>query len=172
LYPVSILGLSAGAGVDARNYNKFTDFDCVNLLCEQSLAFQFAQARLIGGFGKFVGMVTARYDWYRAESGTKPFYDEMSYLVGRSGSDDLRTLNLVALYRQDETWGYGALGIYQQFIYSASNSSSVFAIGTYTDGPWRATFGLGEFHSSHQAQRPAAIVSLTYLFGDSIGLMD
>lgn len=172
VFPVSILGLTVGGGIDARNYNKFTDFDCSKLLCEQSLSFQFTQARLIAGFGNFVGIITGRYDWYRAETGTRPFYDEMSYLIGQAGADELKTLNVLALYRQDDIWGYGAMANYQQFIYNASNNAAMFAIGTYTEGTWRTTIGLGQFHSSHQAQGFAMVFSMTYIAQKSIGLLD
>jgi hypothetical protein len=172
IYPISILGISAGGGADLRYYNRFTDFDCGNLQCDQSLMFQFMQARLIVGYDKFVGIVTGRYDQYRAETSSKAFYDEMSYLIGRPGSDDLRSLNLLALYRDNAVWGYGVLAIYQQFIFSQANSSSVFAAGTYRDGPWLGTFGLGTFQSSHQAQKPSAVFLLQYTFGKTIGLIN
>jgi hypothetical protein len=172
VYPISILGLSVGGGTDLRNYNKFTDFDCGSLMCDQSLNFQFAQARLIVGYEKLLGVITARYDQYRAETGKQDFYDEMSYLVGRKGQDDLRTLNVLALYRQDDTWAYGVLALYQQFIFSQSNSSSVFALVNYTEGPWRASLGAGEFHSSHQGQKPSLLFSLQYTGIKGMGLLD
>jgi hypothetical protein len=172
VFPISILGVSAGGGIDQRNYKKFTSFDCDSVMCDQSLSFQFVQARLIVGAGKFLGVITGRYDWYRAESDKQAFYDYMSYLIGQPGHDNLRTLNVVALYRHDETWGFGALAIYQQMIYSQNNSASMFGIVNYTEGPWRGTVGLGEFHSSHQAEKPSMVFSLEYHPVKGIGLLD
>ena len=170
-YPISILGLSAGGGIDMRNYNSFSGIDCNRYLCNQSLTFHFTQAQLIAGAGKFAAIATGRYDWYRAQSADRPFYDYMSYLMGRNGSDDLRNLTLLMLYRHSETWAFGALAIYQQMVLSQSNNGSIFAITNYTEGPWQFSFGVGDYRSDHQALRPSALFLLSYTARQSIGLM-
>jgi len=171
-FPISILGLSGGGGIDLRNYNKYSGFNCQANMCDHSVTFQYAQAQMIVGYEKFLGVLTGRYDWYRAESDKRPFYDEMSYLIGQPGQDNMRTLNLLALYRQNDTWGFGGMAIYQRMIYSGANSSSVYGILNYTQGPWRGTVGLGAYQSSHQVQNPSMIFSINYTAIKGIGLLN
>lgn len=171
-FPISILGLSGGGGVDYRNYDKFSGVDCSSYVCDQRLDFKFVQAQLIGGFGKFVGVVIGRYDWYQISSNGRPFYDYMSYLTARPEKDDLRSLTLLALYRPDETWSYGVVAFYQQMVLSESNNSSIFGVANYKWGDWQATLGAGTYQSDRQNQNPAVLFDLQYTARRGIGLLN
>lgn len=170
-YPISIFGLSAGGGADFSNYNRFSGLDCSRIACEKTLMFQFLQAKFIGGIGKFFLVATGRYDSYYTHESVRPFYDYMSYLVGRPGHDDLRSLTLLSLYRLNITWAFGAVGIFQQMVLSHGNNAEVVAVGNYTSGPLQLSAGIGEYHSDHQPLKPAALMLLTYTFNRSIGLL-
>ena len=170
-YPISIFGLSAGGGADFSHYNRFTGIDCNRVTCSGTLMFQFFQAKLIGGIGKFVLTATARYDSYYTHESAQSFYDYMSYLVGQPGHDDLRSLTLLSLYRLNDTWAFGGVGIFQQMVLSHGNNAEVFVVGNYTRGAWQLSAGIGDFHSDHQPLEPAALMLLTYTFNRSIGLL-
>jgi hypothetical protein len=169
-FPISIFGVSGGAGSDYRNYDQFNGVDCTTLICDRRLDFKFLQAQLTAGISKFIGVAIARYDWQQAPASDKPFYDYMSYLIGHPGHDDLRSLTLIALYRHDEKWSYGTIAFFQQMILSEGNYSSAFGVANFKDGPWQATLGLGAFQSDHQRQNPAALFQIQYVGRKSIGL--
>ena len=170
-YPISIFGLSAGGGADLSHYNHFTGIDCSRVTCGGTLMFQFFQAKLIGGIGKLIFTATARYDSYYTREATHSFYDYMSYLIGQPGHDDLKSLTLLSLYRLNDTWSLGGVGIFQQMVLSHGNNSEVFVVGNYTRGPWQLSMGFGDFHSDHQPLKPAALMLLTYTFNKSVGLL-
>ena len=150
-YPISIFGLGGGGGIDARNYHKFSGVDCNNLMCDHTIDFKFVNAQLVAGFSKFVVIAAVRYDWYHTDSQDQPFYDYMSYLIGRPSSDDMRSLTVLALYR---------------------HAPAVYGILNYIQGPWQATAGVGDFHNDFEPQHASAIFSIRYTFQKSIALVD
>lgn len=171
IFPVSIFGITAGSGYSHRNATYFQDFDCgTDVMCNEGLQYSFLQARAIGAYKDFLLVVTGKYEAFRANKSDLPFYEEMSYLVGNPGKDDLKTLQALAGYKLSDLWTVGTLGIFQNFIHSESNNSQVFAFARYKEGFWTGDLGLGHYKSTHQDGRPAVFLSVTYTGIKSIGL--
>ncbi len=170
LYPISILGITAGSGYSHRSAMYFQDFDCGQVICNEALQYNFLQARIIAAYEKFLFVATGKYETFKADSDDRPFYEEMSYLIGNPGKDDLKTLNALAGYQLSDLWTTGVMGIFQNFTKSESNNSQVFAFARYKEGFWTGDMGIGHYKSTHQDGRPAVFISITYTGIKSIGL--
>lgn len=172
IFPISILGISGGYGLSQRALSYVQDFDCAQVMCNETLSYSYLQANLMGGYQDYIFSVMGRYEKFTASESIKPFYEEMSYLIAQPDHDDLRTLDVFAGYKLSDRWTTGVRGIYQEFIFTQNNSSSMFAVGRYTEGFWQGTLGLGQFKSSHQDSRFSAILSVSYNGIKGIGLFD
>jgi hypothetical protein len=172
IYPISILGIRGGYGLSQRTLSYVQDFDCSEVMCDETLNYDYLQANLMGGYQSFILSVMGKYEKFTASDSSKPFYEEMSYLVGQAGHDDLRTLDVFAGYKLSERWTSGVRAIYQEFVFSQNNSSSMFAVGSYTEGFWNGMLALGQYKSSHQDSRFSAILSISYNGIKGIGLFD
>lgn len=172
IFPISILGISGGYGLSQRALSYVQDFDCSQVMCNETLSYTYLQANLMGGYQDVIFSVMGRYEKFTASESLKPFYEEMSYLIAQPDHDDLRTLDVFAGYKLSDRWTTGVRGIYQEFVLSQNNSSSMFAVGRYTEGFWQGTLGLGQFKSSHQDSRFSAILSVSYIGIKGIGLFD
>jgi hypothetical protein len=172
IFPISILGIRGGYGVSQRTLSYVQDFDCSEVMCDETLNYDYLQANLLGGYKSFILSVMGKYEKFTASESVKPFYEEMSYLVGQADHDDLRTLDVFAGFQLSDRWTSGVRGIYQEFVFSQNNSSSMFAVGRYTEGFWQGTLALGQYKSSHQDSRFSAILSVSYNGIKGIGLFD
>ncbi len=161
-FPVSIFGITGGVGVSDRHSTYYQDFNCNDVLCNETLTYQFLRARLLGGYKSFLFSVTAKYEKFKSSNDVKPFYEEMSYLVGASGKDDLKTLNVLIGTKLSDRWNLGLMSVFQNFIHSQVNNSAMFLAGNYSESFWQASLGLGQYKSSHQNDNFAAVVSITY----------
>ncbi|KYG66923.1 hypothetical protein AZI86_07815 [Bdellovibrio bacteriovorus] len=171
-YPVAILGLVGGAGFSVRNSSYYSDFNCNDVLCNETLTYEFLRARLLGGYKSFLVSIMAKHEKFKSKNKIKPFYEEMSYLVGDIEGDDLKTLNVVAGIKLSDRWNLGVLAIFQNFIHSENNNSSMFVVGNYNEGFWQGSLGLGQYKSSHQESNCAAVVSVIYTGKKGLSLLD
>ncbi len=155
-YPISLLGFSAGGGVSQRDVQKYKDFDCDALRCRGELTYELIRANLTLGYADFFFNARGTYQKFHSASRTQAFYDEMSYLVGQAGGDDQRSLQILGGQKISDKWSALVAGSFQEFIHTRNNNAAVLALVNYTEGPWRASFGLGEYRSTHQVANPVA----------------
>lgn len=170
IYPISILGFSTGQGFSQRNTQSFTDFDCQQILCDQTLRSQYVQAHVMVGYGDVLLDLKGRKEWFRESEGLKPFYEEMSYLVGAPGADEQQSLTAILGYRWSEQINFGVMGIFQKFETSQNDNGSVHALVNYKEGDWRFAVGLGQYRSSHQDSNTSAVLRVQWVGMPSLAL--
>lgn len=172
IYPISILGLSMGQGFSQRNTSSFTDFDCQQVVCDKTLRSEYVQVHGMLGYGKAFLDLKGRQEWFKEAGGTQPFYDEMSYLVGAAGADELKSLTSVLGYSVSDQLNLGVMGIFSRFEQSKNENSALYALANYKDGPWRYSVGLGQYRSSHQVSNMSAILRVEWIGLPSLALFE
>ncbi len=163
IYPISILGFSTGQGFSQRNTSSFTDFDCQQVVCDKTLRSEFVQVHGMLGYGKVFLDLKARQEWFKEAGGIRPFYEEMSYLVGAAGADKLKSLTSILGYSVSDQWNVGFMGVFSHFERSQNENSALYALVNHKQDNWRYSVGIGQYRSSHQVSNLSAILRVEWI---------
>ena len=156
LFPISILGLRAGANFSQRAQGKFDTVDCEMFDCKGVVTRQFIQAQAMFGVAGFFTALTGRWTKLKHSGSTQIFIDETSSLPGKVLGDSLTTWNGMLGYSVDEIW---RVGVFTQFVrmhevvgnsnwtfaFAQMNSDS--ALGFFKGEDWTYNFGIGTYTS-------------------------
>lgn len=170
VFPVSVLGFAAGSALSNRTTDRVDDFNCEWVRCDGGLSRDYLRSIAILGAGRWVLVGQARYDRFYSND-ARPFREELSALVAKSGSDDLRTLGAALTYKLNENWRAGVLTSAQEFIASGSRNESLLGLGQWSDGQLRVSISAGTFVSTHQVRGLNIQGQVTWAFKDGLGLL-
>ena len=114
-YPISIFGVSVGYDWGLRNFTP-QYLDCVKYECRGRLDRFYGKWNALAAYQGVILSLNARLEHLHAFETPKPFFDEMSLLVGRSSGEAVFTLNPALLYRVNDLWKVGVTSLYSHAI--------------------------------------------------------
>ncbi|NDG86004.1 MAG: hypothetical protein EBX52_13325 [Proteobacteria bacterium] len=113
LFPVSILGFSAGFDMGLRNFRpRFVD--CAVLECEGRVDRAYVKSQLFFGLKGVILNFNVRYEGLHSYKSGRPFFDEFTLLRGRNSGEALLHYDPVLLYRLNDCWMVGRTGRLQR----------------------------------------------------------
>ncbi|MBC7397075.1 MAG: hypothetical protein H7333_06495 [Bdellovibrionales bacterium] len=170
--PISILGLSAGYDTGVRNITpKY--LDCSLYECNHRLDRKYLKMLLLGASHGVILSVMGRYEELRAYGSRKPFFDEMTLLVGSSTGENVLTWNPALLYVLNENWKLGATSLYSHALDTGDYSHLYGPVGSYTVSPQFNILGGGGLNRSPVVHSGwAAFFVLQYTVEPSLSIVD
>ncbi len=143
LFPVSILGVSAGYESGVRNFRpRFLDCNAVE--CEGRVDRAYLRGQLFFGVKGVVLNWNVRYEQLRAYRSERPFFDEMTLLRGRSAGEVVIQHNPILLYRVSPEWKVGATSLYSRALDSGGYSHMYGPLVAWSDPvKWSVAGGIG-----------------------------
>ena len=137
-YPISILGFSAGYDWGVRAFTpKF--LNCSIFECDGRVDRRYLKVNAVAAYRRFIFAGWMRYEELKAFHTPKPFFDEVTLLVGKNSGERVVTYNPALLYSIDPTWKVGAMSLYSHALDSGGYS--------HLYGPvvnWTSTSFVGE----------------------------
>ncbi len=121
VFPVSLFGITAGYDSGLRNYTpKY--LNCSQFECNGRMDRHYLRGNLyLGHHGfTFAGMV--RYENLQSFNSAKPFFDELTLLVGRSSGEHVLTYNPAIFYTLDDQFKVGAMSLYSRALDTGNDS--------------------------------------------------
>ena len=172
LYPISLLGLSAGFDSGVRNFTpKY--LDCSTYQCNGIINRKFLKVNAVGAYRGFVFSVMGRYEELKAIDSEKPFFDEMSLLTGNPVGEHVFTLNPALLYVLNDTYRIGFTSLYSHAIDADHYSHLYGPIGVWNIEPSLSFIGgLGLNRSPVVQSGFTAFFVLQYTFKAGLGIVD
>ena len=172
VYPISILGFSAGYDSGVRNFvPKY--LDCSIFQCNGRVDRKYLKGTVIlASHGVIFSMLT-RFEELRAFGATKDFFDEMSLLHGKSTGERVLTYNPALLYTLNEAYKVGFTSLYSRALDSGGYSHLYGPIVTWSDCKnWNVIGGVGLNESVLVQSGIAAFFSIQYTILPSISIQD
>lgn len=172
LSPISILNLSLGYDTGVRNITpKY--LDCGTYECNHRIDRKYAKLLMLGASHGIILSVMGRFEELRAYGSFKPFFDEMTLLVGNSSGEDIMTWNEALLGVIDENWKVGVTSLYSHAITSGDYSHLYGPITNYTlSARMNVIGGLGLNRSPVVHSGFAAFFVLQYTLKPSLSVVD
>jgi hypothetical protein len=171
LYPVSFLGLSAGAALSTRHTDLDT-LDCSIVQCRGELTRLFAEAKLIFGAGPIFFVPYAKAERLTSRDSGRPFGDEESNLAGMFHADSLLTYGGVLGVTLAHTWRVGVTGSHQKMTDSGADNDFLAGFLSWTLQSLTIRGGAGVYRSSTADAGPTAFISVKWLISPSLSLED
>ncbi len=170
--PISILGLSVGYDSGVRNITpKF--LDCGLYECNHRIDRKYAKFTLVGASHGVILSVLGKYEELRAYGSQKPFFDEMTLLVGRSAGENIITWNPALLYIINDRWKVGATSLYSHALDTGDFSHLYGPIGNYTvNSKFNILGGMGLNRSPVVHSGWAGFFLLQYTLAPSLSVID
>jgi len=143
VFPISILGVSAGFDSGLRNFRpRFVD--CVLLECEGRVDRAYLRGQLFLGVKNLFFNLNVRYEGVHSYKSGKPFFDEMMLVQGRNFGEALLQYNPVLLYRLSEVWMVGGVSLYTRALDSGGASHLYGPTVVWTESEnWTIAGGIG-----------------------------
>jgi hypothetical protein len=172
VFPISILGFSAGYDWGFRNYiPKY--LDCTRYECEGRIDRKYLKANLVMAAGDFIFVGLAKYESLRGVGTTKPFFDENTLLIGQNQGERIFTLNPILLYSIDPAFKVGAMSLYSHAIDTGDYSHLYGAIVSWSKTTQlNAAGGVGLNRSPVVQSGWCAFLSVQYTFASSLSITD
>jgi hypothetical protein len=121
VFPISILGLSAGYDIGTRNFTP-KQIDCGGIECNGLLTRKYLRMQLLGSVSGITFSLNGRYEELRAPDAQKPFFDEMTLIVGRPSGEHVMTWTPALLYGVAPTWQAGGAMLFSHAIDTGGDS--------------------------------------------------
>lgn len=172
LNPVSILGLSLGYDTGVRNITpKY--LNCSQYECNHRIDRKYAKLLFLAASHGVILSVMGRYEELRAYGSQKPFFDEMTLLVGRSSGENIMTWNPALLYVLNEDWKAGVTSLYSHAIDTGKDSHLYGPVASYSASPvFNVLGGIGLNRSPVVPSGWAAFFVLQYTLAPSLSVVD
>ncbi len=173
VFPISILGFSAGYDTEARAYLP-NYIDCNTLECIGRVDRKFLKAVMVGAYKKVVFSMLGRYEEVRSYFGDQPlFYDEVTLLAGKSGGEHFLTLNPALLYTLTSEYKVGFTTLYARAIDTGGSSNLYGPIVSFAKGRnWSGVVGGGLNSSSYVHSAITGFMSIQYLIAPSLNVAE
>ena len=176
-FPISILGVSAGYDWGTRNYTpKY--LNCTVFECNGRVDRRYLKLNAVAAYHGVIFSGLVRYEELKAFHTPKPFFDEMTLLVGKNSGERIVTYNPAVLYTLDETWKVGATSLYSHAIDTGDYSHLYGPVVNWTmansanEPRWNAIGGVGLNRSPVVQSGWAAFAVVQYTFEPSLGIAD
>lgn len=121
VFPLSILGFSAGYDVGTRNFTP-KQIDCSGVECNGMIMRKFLRMQLLGSHAGITISINGRYEELRAPDAKKPFFDEMTLIVGTPEGEHVMTWTPALLYGVAPRWQAGGAMLYSRAIDTGGDS--------------------------------------------------
>jgi hypothetical protein len=143
LFPVSILGVSAGFDSGTRNFGpRFVN--CGQYECTGRVDRLYLKGQLFAGYKKIILNFNVRSETLHSYETSKPFYDELTLLHGHSNGERLLMLNPLVLYQINSEVSVGAISFYTRALDSGGFSHLYGPIAAFSDAhQWSFAGGMG-----------------------------
>jgi hypothetical protein len=170
--PISILSLSGGYDWGYRAYTPHY-VDCVLYECRGRMDRRFVKAVLVGAYDRVVFSFLARYEELRDPDTTKPFFDEVTLLSGRSSGEPVLTFNPALLYTVNEKWKVGATSLLSRVVGTDQFAHLFGPVASYqAEQTLNFLGGMGLNRSPLVQSGWAAFLVVQYTLKPSMGIVD
>jgi hypothetical protein len=156
LFPVSILGVSAGFDSGVRSFRpRFVD--CQNLECEGRVDRAYLRGQMFFGMKNVFLNFNVRYEGIHSYESGRPFFDEMNLIWGRNYGETILQYNPLVLYRLNSVWMVGGISLYTRALDSGGSSHLYGPVVVWSEPEnWSIAGGLG-FNQSSLVQRGVSL---------------
>lgn len=171
-FPISILGISAGYDWGVRNITmKF--LNCQMFECNGRIDRKYLKANAVAAYKGVIVSFMARYENLRAPVAHKPFFDEVTLLVGRASGEDTITLNPALLYTLNDRWKVGATSLYSRAIDTGGGYTHMYGpIVNWGLDRWNVIAGAGLNRSPVVHSGYAAFFTMSYALSPSLAIQE
>ncbi len=171
-FPISILGLSAGYDWGWRNFTpKY--LDCNTFDCLGRVDRFYTKLSAVGAYHGWILSLNARYENLHSFESAKPFFDEVTLLVGRSSGENVLTYNPALLYTLNEDWKVGVTSLYSRALDTGDFTHLYGPIATYTwDTVYQVLAGVGLNRSPVVHSGVTAFFMFQYNLQSSLSIAD
>lgn len=121
IYPVSILGLSAGYDIGTRNFTP-RQIDCGPVECNGTITRKYLRLQFLAAAKGFALSLQGRYEELRGPGSQKPIFDEMTLLVGRRDGERVLTWTPALVYKLKPDWQVGGAALYSRALDTGGDS--------------------------------------------------
>jgi hypothetical protein len=171
LFPVSLLGFSAGSGLQHRT-GFSRQFECKLEDCGGVIRRNFVRTQMVGGAGKWVFVYRLRYDWVSlSSSNPRPMLEENATILGAPGGDQMVTQTPLLFYQAHQDFQFGLQMIQSRFVQSGTLSTTLFGFAAIPRGNLLWILGAGTFQASTIPTGPTAILALQWTAQKQAGLL-
>ena len=172
VFPVSILGFSAGYDLGVRHFRpRF--IDCAVLECEGRVDRAFVRSQLFFALAGVMLNLNVRYEGLHSYGSGRPFFDELTLLRGRNSGEALLQYNPVLLYSLNDAWRVGGISFYTRALDSGGYSHLYGPLAVWS-GPDRLSVAGGIGMNESVVVHPAVTVFFTVqmMIEPSLGVAD
>lgn len=173
LFPVSIVGFTAGYDTGTRNFIPRW-LDCNVYECTGRVDRKHVRASLVAAYSGFSFLFLARYEELRGfNSSNKLVFDETTLVVGRREGENVFTINPVLLYQVGERTHLGLMSLYSHALDTGGYSHLYGPLVSHSTSPkFNILAGLGLNTSPIVQSGFCGFFQLQYNIKPSLSVMD
>mgnify|MGYP000991587762 CR=1 FL=1 len=177
VYPISILGFTAGSSYSYRSIKKNEEYNCDQVSCQSELHRNYFRTNLNLGAGKFISSLSYQIEHYTiSHDDLWPSVDFGTLLLIPHENGQQEKMTAFLGYKASDTLDVGVLEMFNQVTDQSTDiktkSEGQYVVARLKEGDFKYMAGLGTFGTDYNEKSFAAIFKVIWVIDPSLSLAE